>query len=166
MWNIAQTDLKTYGSLSTGLKALFTEVSYVPTLLEVNICCHASESPVSWLAFSIELLLSFFFFFFVAMAMPYESAGVTVAEVLGLTLAFGGVSFHISLTARSCLSEKPNEKMGVGGGGSLFVLGKTHYLMFPSSTLTPTRKGCVNMAPLLYYHPATFTPVHKPKTFN
>lgn len=47
MWNIAQKDLKTYGSLSTGLKALFTEVSYVPTLLKVNICCHASESQVS-----------------------------------------------------------------------------------------------------------------------
>lgn len=47
MWNIAQKDLKTYGNLSTGLKALFTEVSYVPTLLEVNICYHASESQVS-----------------------------------------------------------------------------------------------------------------------
>lgn len=84
-------------------------------------------------------------FFFVAMAMPYESAGVTMAEVLGLTLAFRGVSFHISLTARSYLSEKPDEKVGVGvgvGGISqrhIFLLGKTH-LMFPSSTVTPTGK--------------------------
>lgn len=77
------------------------------------------------------------------MAMPYESAGVTVAEVLGLTLAFGGVSFHISLAARSYLSEKPNEKMGVGDGvGDLSKthLGKTHHLRFPSSTVTPTGK--------------------------
>lgn len=40
-----------------------------------------------------------------------------MVKVLGLSLALGGVSSHNTLTACSCLSEKPSEKVGGGGGG-------------------------------------------------
>lgn len=70
-----------------------------------------------------------------------------MVKVLGLTLALGGVSSRITLTAYSCLSGKANEKVGeVGRGVHLSKMSVSSFwaealhLTFPSGTVTPTGK--------------------------